>query len=150
MAGPLGIDLLAAPGFAAHDAQGLDLVPVARLRRGARQETRDFSLVETRENLAQALLLRLLTPRGALGGLGHGDYGSRLHELIGRRKTNELRALAKTFVLETVAQERRVEPKLVDFRFEPDEERVDSFAFTLAVSPVSGGDPVELGLEVAL
>ena len=73
-----------------------------------------------------------------------------MHELIGRPKTNEQRALAKAFVLEAVAMERRVQPKLVEFRFEPEEESIDSIAFTLSVLPVAGGDPVSLGLEVAL
>jgi len=146
----LGTDLLAAPGFAAHDAQSLDLRTRIRVLRPSGGETRDWERVEGRENLAQALLLRLLTPRGALGALGHPDYGSRLGELIGRRKTGELRALAKGFVLEAVAAERRVEPALVEFRFELEEEAQDSFAFSLAVRPVEGGDPVRLGLEVAL
>lgn len=146
----LGTDLLAAPGFAAHDAQGLDLRVRTRVLRPTGAERRDYELVSGRENLAQALLLRLLTPRGALAPLGHPEYGSRLGELIGRRKTNELRALAKGFVLEAVAAERRVEPRLVEFRFEPEQEAVDSFAFTLAVRPAAGGDPVRLGLEVML
>ncbi len=150
MPGPLATDLLVAPGFASHDAAGLDLNLRARPPRGPLAEVSDLTTVGGRENLAQALLLRLLTARGSLAALGHADYGSRLGELIGRRKTSELRSLAKAFVLEAVAQERRVEPKLVAFRFEPDEEQVDSFAFTLSVQPVAGGEPVTLGLEVAL
>lgn len=150
MAGPLASDLLVASGFAAHDAASLDVRARVRLMRDGRVEVRDLAIVSGRENLAQALMLRLLTPRGSLRSLGHGDYGSRLHELIGRGKTGELRALAKAFVLEAVAQEGRVQPRLVEFRFELDEEQVDSFAFTLAVRPVAGGDPVSLGLEVGL
>ena len=148
--GPLGTDLLVAPGFVAHDATSLDGRVRARLPRGAAAELSDLAIVSGRENLAQSLLLRLLTPRGALATLGHAEYGSRLHELIGRPKTNEQRALAKAFVLEAVAMERRVQPKLVEFRFEPEEESIDSIAFTLSVLPVAGGDPVSLGLEVAL
>lgn len=150
MAGPLSSDLLVTPGFATHDAAGLDLRVKHRLLRGGRDEVHDLAIVAGRENLAQALLLRLLTPRGSLATLGHADYGSRLHELIGRGKTGELRALAKAFVLEVVAQERRVEAKLVDFRFEPEQEQIDSFAFTLSVRPVASGEVVSLGLEVAL
>ena len=150
MTGSLASDLLVAPGFASHDAAALDVRAHARRLRGGASEVHDLDIVDGRENLAQALLLRLLTPRGSLARLGHADYGSRLHELIGRRKTDELRALAKAFVLDAVAQERRVEPKLVAFRFEPDQEQLDSFAFTLSVRPVVGGDPVALGLKVAL
>jgi hypothetical protein len=35
-------------------------------------------------------------------------------------------------------------------QFSPDEETYDSFVFTVAVQPIAGGDPVSLGLEVAL
>ena len=36
-----------------------------------------------RDNLVQALKMRLLTARGELGRLAHPRYGSRVHELIG-------------------------------------------------------------------
>jgi phage baseplate assembly protein W len=103
-----------------------------------------------RENLAQALILRLLTPRGSLEALGHAAYGSRLHELIGQRKTSALRNLCRAFVLEAVAQEPRVESKAVALMFDELAERFDSFVFTLVVQPVTEGDPVSLGLEIGL
>ena len=46
-------------------------------------DVRDAGAVSGRANLAQALVLRLLTRQGALTGLGHPDYGCRLTELIG-------------------------------------------------------------------
>ena len=36
----------------------------------------DLTLAAERANLGQALILRLLTPLGSLGPLGHPDYGS--------------------------------------------------------------------------
>ena len=39
----------------------------------------DFRAVAGHDNLAQAVVMRLLTPRGELTPLGHPDYGSRLH-----------------------------------------------------------------------
>lgn len=138
----------------AYDAASLDLTtrvrPVRQARAGERDATTDLATIEGRENLAQALLLRLLTPRGSLRLLGHGEYGSRLGELIGRRKTEELRNLCRAFVLEAVAQEPRVEPKAVDLAFDPQAEQLDNFVFTLAVRPIDGGDPVGLVLEVGL
>jgi phage baseplate assembly protein W len=150
----LGKDLAVVPNMVAHDAAALDLNVRARITRrprpGQPETAADLAVLQGRQNLAQALLLRLLTPRGSLKSLGHESYGSRLHELIGRRKTEELRNLCRAFVLESVAQEPRVEAKALALQFEVDQERLDNFVFTLAVAPVSSGDPVTLSLEVGL
>ena len=149
-----GSDLSVAPNLVAQDASSLELRttirPVRRSRSGEPHEFIDLSVTSGRENLAQALLLRLLTPRGALTELGHAVYGSRLLDLIGRRKTQELRNLCRAFVLEAIAQEPRVEPKAVELTFDPQAESFDNFVFTVAVQPVFGGDPVSLSLEVGL
>ena len=173
----LGVDLAVVPHLVAHAAAAADLVarprpgrvglppdrlgelPAAVLEAVAgramvgpdgRIEVVDLGVMSGRENLAQALLLRLLTPRGALKALGHETYGSRLHELIGERKTEELRALCRAYVLEAVAQEPRVKPKAVALDFDPTAELPTSFAFTLAVEPVEGGEPLGLSLEIGL
>ena len=158
----LGADLAVVPGFAAHDAQALDLTSRERpltplLRRllvagdvAQPMEAADLATVEGRENLAQALVLRLLTPRGTLGPLGHPDYGSRLGELVGEAKTEVQRARCRAFVLECVAQEPRVEDAATELVFDPLQESIDSFVFLLGVRPVGGGDPVTLGLELGL
>ena len=150
----LGIDLVVVPFMAATDASQLDLrARSAPTRRGSGQppgELTDLALVDGRENVAQALILRLLTPRTALADLGHAGYGSRLHELIGRNKTRAARALCRAFVLEAVAQESRVEPKAVAFEFDLDAETPSSLAFTVTVQPRAGGEPIGISLEVAL
>jgi phage gp46-like protein len=64
------------------------------------------------DNLKQALLLRFLTPAGELAPLGHKDYGSRLHELIGELDTEANRNRAKLYVLQALAGEPRVEKVL--------------------------------------
>lgn len=68
----------------------------------------DLGLVQGVDNLGQAVLLRLLTPRGELAALAHPDYGSRLHELIGRVNTETTRNLVKLFILESLKQESRI------------------------------------------
>ena len=68
----------------------------------------DLATVSGVENLSQALLLRLLTPRGALEILGHPEYGSRLSTLIGEPNTEANRNRAKLYVLEALAQEPRL------------------------------------------
>lgn len=69
----------------------------------------DFTLREGKENLVQAVILRLLTPRGELTALGHADYGSRVHELIGRENSATHRNLMKLFILEALKLEPRIE-----------------------------------------
>jgi phage baseplate assembly protein W len=150
----LGIDLVVLTHFVAHDAAEVDL---SRRPTGARvlaisgaPEAYDLAVVKGRENLAHALLLRLLTPRGSLAALGHAAYGSRLHSLIGRNKTSALRNLCRAYVLEVVAQERRVEDSAVSLTFDPAAETASSFVFTLEVKPRPDGAPLGLSLEVEL
>jgi phage baseplate assembly protein W len=72
-------------------------------------ELTDLRTIEGRDNLAQAVIVRLLTPRGELAPLAHPDYGSRLHELIGRQNTETTRNLVKLHILESLAAEPRIE-----------------------------------------
>lgn len=148
----LGTDLkviLGPPGLQARDGAGLDLLSVDGLALGARA---DFDLARTdgRENLAQALMLRLLTPVGALTPLGHAAYGCRVTELIGELKTAGTRALCKAYVLAAVAQEPRVDDTAVGFAFDPDSEGPSELRFTLTVRPRTGDADVTLDLAVAL
>lgn len=73
----------------------------------------DLSIVSGTDALAQALWLRLATPRGELAHLGHPEYGSRLHELVGRvdrarGSDPQLAALAALYVREALRHERRL------------------------------------------
>ncbi|GAB6908665.1 conserved hypothetical protein [Desulfosarcina cetonica] len=89
-----------------------ELRPVYRI--GVRRYRRDrvffedINTVNGRENLAQAVVARLLTPVGELASLGHPEYGSRLHELIGRENTQTTRNLIKLYILESLALEPRI------------------------------------------
>ncbi len=148
----LGTDLkviVGPPGLAARDGSGLDLLSINGLPLGARHAF-DLARIDGRENLAQALILRLLTPVGALGPLGHAAYGCRLTELIGGAKTAGSRALCKAHVLAAVAQEPRVEDKAVEFAFDPASEGPSEFRFTLTVRPRTGAPDVTLDLAVTL
>jgi phage baseplate assembly protein W len=146
----LGTDLAVTPLFVAHDASQVDLVRKSKPGPGrvavSADVPVDLDTLSGRQNLAQALLLRLLTPLGSLASLGHAKYGSRLHELIGKRKTEELRNLCRAFVLEVVAQEPRVDPRAVALTFDPLQETFDSFVFTVAVKPVDADSPLVVAL----
>ena len=141
-----GTDLkvtLGPPGMAGQDDSSLDVQQVGPPR------VYELRTVSGRENLGQALILRLLTPRGALTELGHAEYGSRLGELIGRRKIASTRGLAKAYVLEAVKQELRVEDKVVGFRFLPASEGPSDLRFELSVRSKTG-EVVSLELGVGL
>lgn len=165
MGTPMSIDLKVVPEFVAHDASMLDVVrrgrqaPIVRRAAGpanpgsepdASGQVFDLDVVHGHEALAQALILRLLTPRGSLAALGHAAYGSRLHELIGRLKTSAVRDLCRAFVLEAVAQEPRVENSAVELTFEPLQEQPSSLVFHLVVRPVGRSDTVGLSMELGL
>lgn len=70
---------------------------------------RDLQTLSGVETLQQALLLRFLTRAGEMATLGHPQYGSRLHELIGEPNTESNRNRAKLYVLKALADEPRVE-----------------------------------------
>ena len=89
-----------------------ELRPVYRIgvHRYRRDRTffEDLNTIDGRENLAQAVMMRLLTPVGEIAPLGHPEYGSRLHELIGRENTQTTRNLIKLYILESLALEPRI------------------------------------------
>lgn len=125
-------------GVLTSDRQGVELAE----RRGG------LGLSTGRENLAQALLNRLHTRRGALTALGHPAYGSRLHTLAGEPDTRRTRALAEFYVREALAADPRVaEVKSVAFETPA---RTSELRHTLSmhvvVIPADGGAP--LGITV--
>ena len=92
-----------------HDRDiGRDLL--TRVREQTSQT--DLKTLSGVECLQQALLLRFLTRAGELAILGHANYGSRLHELIGEPNTPSNRNRAKLFVLQSIAGEPRIEKVL--------------------------------------
>lgn len=109
--------------------------------------TLDFVEVAGRANLGQALVTRLLTPRGELARLGHPTYGSRLHEVIGRPNTATTRNLAKLFVIEALKAERRV-AKIEGVEVTP--HPVDRMLILIAVSVTPVGEDVPLSLSFGL
>jgi phage baseplate assembly protein W len=70
---------------------------------------RDVQLADGIDNLTQALANRLKTRKGELAALGHPDYGSRHHELIGEPNVDRTRNLIKLYILQALRDERRIE-----------------------------------------
>ena len=112
-------------------------------------EIRDAGAVAGRANLAQALVLRLLTRKGALTGLGHPDYGCRLLELIGELNNEATRNLARLFTIQAIQQEARVKT-LLELAVVTVADQPDTIRISFSVLPVDGIDPLALTLEVML
>jgi phage baseplate assembly protein W len=122
------------------------LRPVYRLTETPKLPRRawDFMPRDGLENLAQAVILRLLTPRGELAALGHPEYGSRVHELIGRENTTAQRNLLKLFILEALGFEPRIE-KVAELKVEPSPGARSTVDVLLRVKPAGAATLVTIG-----
>jgi len=107
------------------------------------RDKRDFATVAGYDNLVQALSLRLRTPRGELRELGHPDYGSRIHELIGRPNNASNRKLLELYCKEAILQDPRVrEIETINVVSNPTEPgRVDVY---VTVLPIESSRPINL------
>lgn len=145
----LGKDLLMTPFFEADEWNSLDLTtnPSGSVYL---DETVDLAGTQGVETLQQALILRLLTPLGSLADLGHANYGSRLHELIGEENNDNTRFRARSYIIQAIGQEKRIE-KILSLEIDlatPD--APDRLRIFVRVKPKGPADPVALGLEVVL
>ena len=128
----------------AHDILGTD-IRLGKIRREWDLSVTaggDLDTAKGVDNLVQALALRLNIPRGQMAGLGHPDYGSRLHELIGRSNNAATRNLVKFYTLECLRQEPRIE-SVLDVRVEttPEQGRVD---VRVRLLPLEENAPINL------
>ena len=127
-----------------------ELRPVYRLSErltvspNGRSREWDFNLREGKENLAQAIILRLLTPQGELAALGHPEYGSRIHELIGRENSSAQRNLLRLFALAALQYEPRIE-KVVELKVEASPGARSTVDVLLRVKPVAATEVVTIG-----
>lgn len=115
----------------ADRARGRDLSVVHRAETGQA----DLESLTGLDDLSQALLLRFLTQQGELAVLGHPDYGSRLHELIGSLNTESTRNRARMFALQALQAEPRVKQVVsLTVRQNPaDRDRIDIDARLAAI-----------------
>lgn len=143
---PSGVPLESADSWGTLDLQ---VVPGGRGGLKRASEVQDLGAVSARANLAQALVLRLLTRQGALASLGHRDYGSRLMELTCELNNDTTRNLARLFTIQAIAQEPRVRQLLV-LVVEPVTGQPNTIRVGFSVLPVDDDDPLALALEVTL
>jgi phage baseplate assembly protein W len=82
---------------------------VSRSRQG---RDRDIAVVQGGDSADQMLINRIKTHRGELTPLGHPEYGSRHHQLIGEPNVDRTRHLIKLYILEALSHEPRIEKVL--------------------------------------
>lgn len=111
---------------------------------GSRARFEDLVTISDRDNLAQAIIMRLLTPRGELTALGHPEYGSRLYELVGRENTDTTRNLAKLYILDSLQYEPRIQQSKV-IRVTPVPGTRDLIEILVQVRPIGDGEIVTIG-----
>ncbi|WP_058556387.1 hypothetical protein [Thiohalocapsa sp. ML1] len=124
-------------------------VPLTPAERGARPDAllHDLDTLDGRDLLAQAVWLRLAIPRGELAHLGHPDFGSRLHRLIGRRMSAATLALAEAYVREALRREPLIAGiTALSITGDPLTSRLD---IAVQVQPAAGA-PLDLALTLAL
>jgi len=104
----------------------------------------DMGVVTGLDNLHQAVFMRLLTPLGELSPLGHPEYGSRLHELIGEGNTETRRNLARLFILQALQQEERIQ-EVAGVEIALDPAHREGVRVTLRVRPAGETEVVRIG-----
>lgn len=111
---------------------------------------RDLAMADGLANFEQALANRLKTRKGELAALGHPNYGSRHHELIGEPNVERTRHLIKLYVLQALRDEPRIERVLqVDVQADHQPPR-ETVRITLALRVQGISQPLNLVLPFSL
>lgn len=113
-------------------------------------DRQDLAVVQGQANLAQSLLNRLHTRRGELAQLGHPDYGSRLHQLIGGLNNTRTRLLAELYIRECLAQESRISDVVEVMFAPPSRSDRDILQGTVTVSPTGDLPSFSFNLSIDL
>jgi phage baseplate assembly protein W len=122
---------------------------VRRGRPGARRGT-DLEVVAGIDAAEQMLVNRLKTQRGELAALGHPDYGSRHHELIGQPNVERTRNLIKLYVLQALADEPRVQKVLACVVYAPHTPPRDQVRIEIELRLIDEPNPLNLVVPFSL
>jgi phage baseplate assembly protein W len=104
------------------------------------------AMVDGRDNLVQALLLRLSVDRGELAGLAHARYGSRIYDLIGQPMDSANQELLRRYVREALKAEPRVK-EILWVRVSASTVQPGLLEITAAVRDMADGQ-IELGMHL--
>jgi phage baseplate assembly protein W len=133
----LGRDLAATYRVTDGRWEDLDLATASSRVRG--ELVTDLLPVAGAGNAEQAVIHRIKTVQGELADLGHPDYGSRHHELIGQPNNVRNRNLVKLYILQALAGEPRIRKVLkADVVPDPQRDRVTiALTITFIDSPTA-------------
>lgn len=143
----LGVDLALRFSGPAGFFEGADLDAVLTDRVPRR---RDIATVDRLAAAEQLLVNRLKTHRGELAPLGHPEYGSRHHELIGEPNVERTRNLIKVYVLEALAREPRVQKVLSCRVFAPHNPPRNDVRIELELRLIDEPNPLNLVVPFSL
>lgn len=140
----LDLDFRGPPGYF-EDAD------LATARSGERVPRRaDLAIVRDLDAAEQLLTNRLKTQMGELAPLGHPEYGSRHHELIGEPNVQRTRNLIKLYVLDALGREPRVE-KVLDVKvYAPHDPPRDQVRIELDVLLIGEPNPLNVVVPFSL
>ena len=122
---------------------------VRRGRPGVRRAA-DLEVVAGVDAAEQMLVNRLKTQRGELAPLGHPDYGSRHHELIGQPNVERTRNLVKLYVLQALADEPRVQKVLSCVVYAPHTPPRDQVRIEIELRLIDEPNPLNLVVPFSL
>lgn len=89
----------------------------------------------------QSLINRIMTRKGELEELGHPEYGSKHHELMGEPNTESNRNLIKFHILECLSHEPRIE-RILNVKIETDNRNLVRVKLEIKIIDVSS--PINL------
>ena len=104
--------------------------------------------VTGKDNLVQALALRLIVGRGELSGVGHRRYGSRVYELVGEPLTEANLALLRRHARAALRDDPRV-AAILSLDVHPRLDAPGALDIRANVEATTG-DPVEVGVAIDL
>ncbi|MPN37212.1 hypothetical protein SDC9_184728 [bioreactor metagenome] len=107
------------------------------------EELEDISTITGIENLQQSLINRIMTKKGELEELGHPEYGSRHHDLVGEPNTESNRNLIKFHILECLSHEPRIE-KILRTQVKTDTDNRGLVRINLEIKIISVTSPLNL------
>jgi hypothetical protein len=138
----LGRDLMALYRVTDGRYEDLDLMTATVTVGG--QVVSDLVGVGPVDNATQAVIHRIKTVQGELADLGHADYGSRHHSLIGQPNTARNQNLIKLYILQALALEPRID-KILSADIVPDPQ---PGVVTISLSLSFTGSPVPTDLVI--
>jgi phage gp46-like protein len=111
----------------------------------------DLQTVSSRSNLMQAIINRLFTRKGELAKLGHPEYGSRLHRLVGELNNIRIKGLAELYIRQSLSGEPRV-AEIIEISFSQPSRGDDRTMLKTQISlkPAGSDEPLTLVIPISL